>query len=153
MSSLKEVVLEIADEMAKYAKDQSDDYQFIENWAKQLKLVCKVAGDAPQQQEKPVNWHQEWYNKAQEEAKAQANRAKKAVGEEQLPVMTMCLGGENDGLMAPTHPEMQPGNKALVSGEVYIMSQERKLVFSEMETKKLANKLKEVEAEKKILTA
>jgi hypothetical protein len=146
--SLKDVVLEIADEMGRYEEDDK-----VINWAKQLKLICKVAGDEPQKQDKPTNWHQEWYNKAQEEAKAQANRARKAVGEEHLPVMTLCLGGENDNLSVPTEPEMPTGAKTLIAGQVYVMSQERKLVFSAKETKKLANQLKEVEAQKKVLVS
>ena len=51
--------------------------------------------------------------------------------------MVLCEGGNNDGVMFPVPSKMPIGAKTFVVGEVYILEENGKLLFSKEETEKL----------------
>lgn len=71
---------------------------------------------------------------AREELKAQVLR------EEAGTDMVEAVGGDSDGVMVPVDPRMPVGAKTLLSKQVYVLSGERKFVFSQEETDKMRGK-------------
>ena len=60
--------------------------------------------------------------------------------EEQGPALTLVEGGPEDGAAVPIDSRMPVGAKTLLGGAVYVLSPQRKLIFSEEETKKLPSR-------------
>lgn len=51
--------------------------------------------------------------------------------------MVLCEGGANDGVMVPVSSKMPIGAKTFIIGEVYILQESGKLLYSKEETEKL----------------
>jgi len=149
MMSLKDVILEIAEEMEEEAKvfiKANADFApvIVKGWAKQLRQAVKASkGDDIVTAENMVT--------------AFMNQPIPRVNVHKPPVrdslespddmmgggrMVLCIGGENDGVCAPLDNRAPMGCKTLVGGEVYILLIDDRLHFSAAETLKLQEECK-----------
>ena len=118
--SLKEVVLEIADEMEKVAKEDKHHYDVLTSYAKQLRRACKAAATDPVAEDSfAFNPEKGMF------LQTEAHTALKKMGtdakqEERLSAsMIWCVGGPADETMVENNPTMPNGAKTFVCGVVY----------------------------------
>ncbi len=148
--SLREAILDIAEAMEKGADVKLDEGCFValEFYAKQLRIACKAAGDAPTNRDitsmliSPEAQHAREIARAREEFSHKKDRA---VHEEQhSDDVVMVIGGpaapEGESTVVSNDPTMPVGAFRIISGAVYKLNQDgsgvRTLVYDAEQTKK-----------------
>ncbi len=136
---LKEVILEIAEEMEEVRKEYMRAGVcmggVVAGWAKQLQRAVRAAGDSPDSP--PVFPSAAAQHAAMiEAAKAEFRQKKITEAEEISDRYLPCEGGMADGALTPVPSDMPEGAKTLLGDCVYVMERGL-LVYSEEESKKL----------------
>lgn len=132
--SLREVVLEIADEMEGLAKDAGNNGVMSETvigWAKQLRRAIKASESA-----EPQTNPREFAERALQRQEDLRAVRKQAAHEESTDTMRALVGGPFDGDMAPVPSAMPIGAHTMIGGEIYTKEMDGNLHFDEAMTKK-----------------
>ncbi len=146
--SLREAILEIAEEMIREADDLKPVNEMmwmtLRNYAKQLKVVVKAAEgemtrityptDLRPANDSPVYLHPDaqhfqMIEQARKELRDQKRKSEAQEGGEVR--MVVCEGGPADGDTVSVSSEMPAGARTMIDGKVYVLSAGGVLVWEE----------------------
>lgn len=146
--SLKNAVLEIAEQMEKLSKawfegdKDADDVDFeIRLLAAQLRGACKAAGESfieslPKSLGKAMTTEElDCEIKKQAERKKQQEKEHAQMMEKHGTDMIWCEGGPAHSTMVPMSPGMPTGAKTRIMGAIYELKGDGKLWYQEEDTK------------------
>lgn len=167
--SLKEVILDIADDMDKEAEDFSykkevnvyEVSKLLKDFSKQIKIACKASGDQPVSvQNPPVNVSSLIYPELQhriqiEKAKEEFSKKKKSLNiEDSLDGdLVSVVNGPADNSFHQIETGMPIGAYTLINGAVYQLrknEQVKQLEYDEVQTKQYNFRQQSLETNAKI---